>query len=227
MICVYFTHPFASASANRWVCLCCLSDGAHHQLDQRTLLPVRQHYREKQKTFEQRRDKDTGNKRETEWQQRSETEKRIKGAKFQGTRFYYIISSLWFSAVVFYLIQLLPKEIRSVWNTVCLTLFSLHGLLQQQFSHTLPVFQQLLRAFPQRVDKVSCMLVELHTKSHWKRLQSAGIILELLCVCECPTSKTHSMLIRCVFSWALPHSPKRTALAYGWDSHWDCSSLCV
>lgn len=47
MVCVYFTHPFASASANRWVCLRSLSDGAHHQLYQRTLLPVGQHYRGK------------------------------------------------------------------------------------------------------------------------------------------------------------------------------------
>lgn len=38
--CVYLTDPFAGASANRWMCLCCLSDGAHHQLYQSALLSV-------------------------------------------------------------------------------------------------------------------------------------------------------------------------------------------
>lgn len=42
------------------------------------------------------------------------------------------------------------------------TLLSLHGLLQQEFSHALPVFKQLLRAFPQRVHQVSSVFVQLH-----------------------------------------------------------------
>lgn len=45
-----------------------------------------------------------------------------------------------------------------------LTLLSLHRLLQEKFCHTLPVFQQLLRAFPQGVHQVGCMLMELHTE---------------------------------------------------------------
>ena len=48
---------------------------------------------------------------------------------------------------------------------VCLlTFLSLHRLFQQKFSHTLPVFQQLLRAFPQGVHQVGCMLMELDTQ---------------------------------------------------------------
>lgn len=50
-------------------------------------------------------------------------------------------------------------------KTTDLTLFSLNGFLQQKFCHTLPVLQQLLRTFPQRVDQVSSVLVELkHNK---------------------------------------------------------------
>lgn len=45
-----------------------------------------------------------------------------------------------------------------------LTLLPLHGLLQQEFSHTLPVFEQLLRTFPQRVHQVGRVLVELHAR---------------------------------------------------------------
>lgn len=39
-VCVSLTYPFAGASADRWMCLRRLSDGAHHQLYQRTLLSV-------------------------------------------------------------------------------------------------------------------------------------------------------------------------------------------
>lgn len=42
---VFVLYPFAGASTHRWVSLRCLSDGAHHQLDQSTLLSVCQHFR--------------------------------------------------------------------------------------------------------------------------------------------------------------------------------------
>lgn len=35
------THPLAGAPAHGGMCLGCLSDGAHHELDQSALLPVR------------------------------------------------------------------------------------------------------------------------------------------------------------------------------------------
>lgn len=40
-ICMCY-HPFALSSPNRWSCLCCLSDGTHHQLYESPLLLIHQ-----------------------------------------------------------------------------------------------------------------------------------------------------------------------------------------
>lgn len=53
--------------------------------------------------------------------------------------------------------------------SVCPTLLSLHGLLQQKLSHALPVFQQLLGTFPQRVHQVGSVFVELHVEKEEPR----------------------------------------------------------
>lgn len=175
MICVYLTYPFASASPNRWVCLCCLANGAHCQLYQRTLLSVWQHCRDRQ---QRRRERDRYKEERKKEDKRVREGQKQRGIKrdtkreFQGTRFYCIISCSWFSAVMFCLTwsSLKPfHRLKGRTRTACLTLLSLHWLLQQKFSHTLPVFQQLLRAFPQGVHKVGCMLMELHTQTHAER----------------------------------------------------------
>lgn len=51
-------------------------------------------------------------------------------------------------------------------SSLCLypTLLSLHRLLQQELSHTLPVFEQLLGTFPQWVHQVCSVFMELHAE---------------------------------------------------------------
>lgn len=130
---------------------------------------------------------------------RSETETGIQKKRpreFQRKGFYCISSCSCFLSLMLYLKPTHGLKVRTrsvcVFIGACLTFLSLNRLLQQKFSHTLPVFEQLLRAFPQRVHKVGCMLMELantnkytHRKKHgtcvsfrgagWKR-RTAGIL---------------------------------------------------